>query len=396
MISMKKIFIIIFLPVVLTACKDIYVSPVRLPDPGYLVVEGVINSGAGNTTIKLSRTTLLTDGTRKMETGATVVIQDENNGTYPLAESIRGEYAVNDLNLDPTRKYRLRIVTNGKEYLSDYVAVNNNPPIDSISWNDTGDGVNVAVNTHDPQNTAKYFQWDYIATWEIHSDYLPGAVYDQNIPYYVYYYDPPHFWLKDTSRYKCWRTDTSRQIILGSSVKYSVDTISNLLTVIEAGSDKLTVLYSINVRQFTYTKEGYEFLQKMKKNTEQLGSVFDAQPSELQGNIHSVSSPEEIVVGNVSICPIQEKRVFLSSADFPNWSYSSGCYLLEEPNDSAFIKANNFYPDGITPFILPVDYIERNPSDPPPYGRIITFSAAKTICIDCRLRGSPVKPDFWP
>src|SRR5258708_33064439 len=136
---MKKLFKILFSSLFLLACKKTYISPFNSPDLGYLVVEGVINSGPGNTTIKLSRTTQLTDGTGVMESGATAMVMDQNNQTYPLTESSSGEYMANVLNLDVNLKYMLRIVARGKEYLSDYVTLNDNTTIDSISWNYASD-----------------------------------------------------------------------------------------------------------------------------------------------------------------------------------------------------------------------------------------------------------------
>lgn len=393
MISMKRLLLILVCCFVLIGCREEYISPVVTPDLGYLVVEGVINSGPGNTTIKLSRTTQLTNGRRKIEKTATVMILDENNREYLLTQNLPGEYVANGLNLDTSLKYRLRINTNNKEYLSDFVSVNTNPPIDSISWNRTSDGVQVRVNTHDPQNKAKYFQWEYLETWEFHSDYLPNTKYSDNDPYYVDFFNHGHSF--DSSRYKCWQFDTSRNIILGSTIKYAIDSISNPLTVIEPKSWKLSVLYSIDVRQYAFTTEGYEFLQKMKKNTEQLGSIFDAQPSDLQGNIHCTSNPSEIVVGFISCCPVDEKRSFIRNEDLPGWNYATDCFLLVENNDTAYIKANNYSLSGYTPFILPVGYLTTF-SQPPPDGVILTFSAADASCVDCTLRGTPNKPSFWP
>src|SRR6266545_2912702 len=132
---MKHLICIISFCVFLSGCKESYVSPVNFPGLGYLVVEGTINSGPGSTTIKLSRSTRLADGTRAVESGAAVMVEDELDRTYPLTERVRGEYVADGLNLDSSLEYRLRIVANSKEYLSDYVAVNDNPPIDSISGN---------------------------------------------------------------------------------------------------------------------------------------------------------------------------------------------------------------------------------------------------------------------
>ena len=51
---MRTLFIYIFILFAVIACKEIYESPVKPQSTGYLVVEGVINSGVGATTITLA------------------------------------------------------------------------------------------------------------------------------------------------------------------------------------------------------------------------------------------------------------------------------------------------------------------------------------------------------
>jgi hypothetical protein len=105
-------------------------------------------------------------------------------------------------------------------------------------------------------------------------------------------------------------------------------------------------LYSINVKQYTWTKEGYEFLEKMKKNTEVTGSVFDPQPSELKGNIRNVSDPTEPVIGFFNICNIEQKRFWIKNSDVPGWGYYPDCPTLDVPNisDSIYAYASNKHP----------------------------------------------------
>jgi len=392
---MKRIAIISALSLLIATCREPYVSPVKLPNLGYLVVEGAINSGQGSTSIFLSRTTTLDNAARVSETGAQVWVEDQSGATYHLTEAGGGVYNISALNLDNSHKYRLRIVANEKEYVSDYVGVNTSPPIDSLTWSYDADGVHIAASTHDPTGQAKYFQWDYTEIWEIHSDYVPNAIYNPYDIYSVVFFNPGAPLAEDSSGFRCWKTDTSRNIIIGSSIKYAVDTLSQVVANVQHGSEKINIIYSINVRQFSYTQEGYDFLQKMKKNTEQLGSVFDAQPSELQGNIHSQSDPTELVVGYVSVCDVQEKRTFIPGSQLPGWNYSSGCYLLLEDNEDSVIKQKNYLKDGVTAIIVPFQWQLRT-NLPPPFGKILTFTAAPVECVDCSVRGTKTKPPFWP
>jgi len=153
---------------------------------------------------------------------------------------------------------------------------------------------------------------------------------------------------------------------------------------IEPHSEKLSVLYSINLRQYAISHDEYLFLQKMKKNTEQLGTIFDPQPSEISGNIHCLTDSNETVIGHVEITQEQVKRIFISNSQVPGWNYDPGCYFFEIANKPDSIKQHGI---GLMPtFAAATD----------PLGGIISFYASMPQCVDCTLRGVHQKPDFWP
>jgi len=369
-------------------CKEKYESPVESPVTGYLVVEGTINSGKGNTSIRLTRTTKLNNKTIIFEKNAQVKVEGQNNVSYNLLEKTTGNYSADNLNLSNTQKYRLRIKTStGKEYLSDFVEVKKNPPIDTISYKRENDGgLQLYIETHDDQNKTLYYQWEYTETWEFHSAHNSTLKYKykNNRQDGVIYYDPI-FHSYDTTIVKCWQTNSSTSLQLGSTLKLSKDVVYLPFLTIPPKSWKLSFLYSVIAKQYTWTKEGYEFLEKMKKNTEITGSVFDPQPSELKGNIHNVADPLEPVIGFVNICNIEEKRIWISISQIPDWGYSMNCLTIEVENDKDSI-------DSKASDKLPVVPIKENPMT----GSIITFSAAPRDCVDCTLRGTNKKPVFWP
>ena len=183
--------------------------------------------------------------------------------------------------------------------------------------------------------------------------------------------------------HKCWNTVNSTNINLGSSEKLSEDLIYLPLIYIEPGSEKLSVLYSINVRQYALSHEAYLFFQKIKKNTEQVGSIFDAQPSELQGNIHCLTNPAEIVVGYVDISEEKIQRIFISNAELPGWDYRTRCAFITIDNNPDSIQK---YGTGLYPTV------------PVSVGLgIKTFNATpEESCMNCTLTGSNVRPSYWP
>ena len=373
------------------ACKEKYVSPVTSPATGYLVVEGVVNSGPGNTNIRLTRTSKLGDRTIIFEKNAQVKVEGENNVAYTLLEKTTGNYSADNLNLPNNQKYRLRIkTTGGKEFLSSFVEVKKNPPIDTVSWKREDEGLQLYIQTHDDQNNTRYYQWEYTETWEFHSPYQPILKYKitncsgRGCPRWEVVYRDSTTYSYDPTIVTCWQSDFSTSLLLGSTIKLEKDIVYLPLGFIPPKSWKLGVLYSINVKQYSWTKEGYEFLEKMKKNTEVTGSVFDPQPSELKGNIRSVSDSTEPVIGFFNICNIEQKRFWIRNSDVPGWGYKPDCEEIDVANNSDSIQA---YASNKAP-VYPTLFSMTN--------QILRFSAVPLECADCRLKGTNVKPLFWP
>src|SRR5215831_20856813 len=133
----------IFILIAFAECVKPYNPPALQAKNNYLVVDGFINSGANHvTTIVLSRTRSISDSTTETdpELGASIQIVSNDGETYPLAETGNGNYQSTALNLNTSKTYQLKIATsNSHHYHSDLVACANTPPIDSLTWEQTGD-----------------------------------------------------------------------------------------------------------------------------------------------------------------------------------------------------------------------------------------------------------------
>lgn len=386
---MKTVYIYLFILLVLFGCKEKYISPVISPTTGYLVVEGMINSGTGTTNIILKRTVKLDNPVIVYESGATVSVDGEDNSKAYLKESNQGNYTATNLNLNKSKKYKLNILTkDGKNYQSTYVEVSNTPAIDSVSWKQDNTGLQLYINTHDPSNLTKYYQWEYTETWEYHSPFMQFLKYQQyntptGIKYDLVYFDPVMITF-NAAIYKCWPTENSSNILLGSTTGLSDNKIFLPLNFIPKGSVKLSQLYSINTRQYSLSEGRYNYLQKMKKNTEGTGSVFDAQPSELVGNIHCMTNSSEPVIGYIDICQVQESRIYISNLQLPDWNYVSPCLQVEILNNR----------DSIT--LAQKKYLPTNVAKSSPRGGILSYYFAIPECVDCTFFGTNIKPTFWP
>ena len=382
--TIKLLLLSLLLVTLHPQCVQKYNSPYTSPVTGYLVVEGYI-SGNTATQYTLSRTIPLPgDSTIPLETGAKVQVEGTDNSVEPLTEQSAGTYVAGTLALNAATQYRLRITTTaGELYLSSYVQSKPTPPIDSVSWTYSSNGVQIYVNTHDPANATRYYQWTYGETWEYNSAEYSQAEYIAATNTVV---QRP---LADQI-YTCWHSDSSTNILVSSSAKLAQDLIYlQPLTLIPSNGVQLGIEYSIYVRQYALTEDGYNFLTLMQSNTESLGTIFDPTPSQLKGNIQCLTNPNEPVVGYVSAGTVQQQRIFIKNSQVPFWHYAFLCAApdtLVKPPDSAHLKI----------FFDLYGYIPLF-ADLSPTGSLIGWYANFPACIDCRLQGGTTQePSFWP
>jgi len=301
------------------ACKKPFNPHLTAVSTNFLAVDGPIISG-DSTFISLSRTTALTDTTQnKAELKAIVSVEDDQGKLYPLTETGNGIYILGVTNFSTARQYRLDIkTTDGKIYQSDFVPMKVTPQIDSIYFNQNSDAtVLFYVNTHDATNNTRYYRWDYKETWEYNSYY--GATQD-TLPYINYNYVSPNLTAQNPPLYvgACYTADKSNEIVVGSSAKLANDVISNQqVGGIAANSQKISVLYNMQLNQYALTVDGYNYYQNLKTNSEETGSIFDPQPSITTGNIHCITSPTDRVIGFISVSTVTTRMYPLHYSQIP-------------------------------------------------------------------------------
>ncbi|HWB27376.1 MAG TPA: DUF4249 domain-containing protein [Chitinophagaceae bacterium] len=376
-LNCSKYLTFITAAILVFSCKEKYTPPaVAAANTDFLVVEGYINVGNDTTTITLSHTRSINDSTPVLaEPGATVVVQNDAGDNYTLTDQGDGRYQLPAIPGNPSAKYRLAITTpDGKEFVSDFVENKQSPAIDSVSWEQLDDGVHIYVNTHDDAAKTVYYKWDYIET------------YEYNAPFESFYQEVNGSIIPRPYNeliYTCWRTIPSTGIFTLSTQKLARDDVyKNPLILIPASTQKLGVLYSVIVKQYALTEEGYNYWLTLSKNTENLGTLFDPQPSQVQGNIHCINDPSATALGFITASTLQQQRIFISKHQLNDWQYPPDALSicdtvhLNDENTQHYIQAG----------YLPVNYYEP-----------FMFYAALPDCIDCRRQGgTTIKPPFWP
>jgi Domain of unknown function (DUF4249) len=359
------------------ACRDPYNPPVIQQPNAFLVVDGFINTTPGDTSyVTLSRTRNLNDSAQfTPETRAVVAVETESGQRFTLRERGRGVYYLPPQSFIAGKQYRLDIRTSsGSEYASAFVEAKTTPPIDSVTWRKDGD-VNIYVFTHDPNNNTRYYRWDYTETWEYDAFYDSNIGWDNN-NFKLYYLDSSQL------TFQCFRQARSADIAIATTANLAQDIVdSQRIAVVAKGTEKIAYRYSIEVSQFGLTKDAFEYWQLLKKNSNQLGTLFDPQPSQITGNLTCLTRPTEPVIGFISFSSVAKKRLFIRGAEVAPWGY---------PSDERTCAAHIIPPDSA------VYYLQDGSYSPAYYVTGGYLAVAPQHCVDCRTKGgTTTKPSFW-
>jgi hypothetical protein len=374
----------------LAGCVEPYVPEVINAPTNFLVVDGFLN-GNGITRIKLSRTTsLAATAAAPTEKNAKLFILDDAGARYALTEKTSGNYQSDSLVLTPSRKYQLRITTaSSTTYESDLLPLKVTPPIDNLGWKLTDTQVQLSLSTHDPQQQSRYYRWSFVETWEFHSAFESLLEYDAKQDIIV---------PRTTPIYTCWRTERPSVIKQGSSAQLSQDALLDFpLLDLSSRAERFKTRYSVLVSQLAETPEEFAYYELLRKNTEAVGTVNDPLPTQLTGNVHRVDNPTEPVLGFVGAHTVQYKRLFINRQELSlptDWLFENpyqGCNLGQE-----------ILGDYKPPLKVPQTVLFNNPGNIPTdfhgddlTGRADGYYGASANCVDCRLRGTNVKPSFW-
>jgi Domain of unknown function (DUF4249) len=369
------------LALLLSSCIDPFRPEVQDVPTNYLVVDGFINSN-GVSTVRLSRTFSVNSaatGTAPVERQAQVYIEDEQGTRFLLREAAAtpGTYTSAALQLPAGARYRLHLYAGSQEYASAYTPVRPTPPIDSVTWRVVPDGLQISVNSHDASNQTRYYRWSYDETWEFTS------AYESRIEYVA----GGTFRPRTTNIYRCWASRPSTAIRQFSTTRLSDDVVARYpLLTLSPETAELRIKYSILVRQYAQTAEEYAYWELLRKNTESIGGLFDPLPAQLTGNVRCLSSPETPALGYVGAYSVAEKRLFVERGQLPRlWPTRNTGYTDCRLDTIPLVDAVPTFSLGTPMPVAPVSF----------NGVIIGYSGAAVPCVDCRLRGTNVRPSFW-
>lgn len=399
---MKTITYTILLACCLWTCVEPFEPEVGEYD-STLVVDGIFSNSDEPSIVQLSRSFAYADNEGAPIEGAELTIEDDQGNSTSLTETRPGVYET-----EPTtfkgqigRSYRLLILTpDGEDFESDWGIMKAAPPIETLRFQfeerapddplrNPLPGMQFLVSTKDPENNTKFYRWEFVETYEYGLQYpavigvefsdRPGTGDDE-----IFFVQ-----LEDYEGFRCWKTEESTRILIASTENRTEDVIEDFpIHFVSNTTPRLYRRYSLLVKQYAVSKASYEYLRIIKETNQTTGSLFDAIPNELFGNIKSSNGKDIPVLGYFSVAGISTARTFIDREDIPLGvlvPFGPVCALDTIPLSFGSlynqIKFNNrvLFNYEYSPFGNPINYILTKPD-----------------CAECSaLEATNVEPDFW-
>ena len=377
----KAIGFVFVLLATLLGCRTPYEPEVPATELRVLVVEGYLDTEGLKSELKLSRTAPLGASSAFIpELRAKVLLKSASGQVFPLTETGLGTY-IFERNIDEKQSYLLEIeLSSGERYVSEGLQPIVTPEIIDAGFKRDEEGVEVFVSTQGNAN-ADDFLWTFEETWIYRPRIRTAYIY---VPELKNVRDR-----KDAEQTSlCFKTEPSPGILLETSSRFKDQVVfQKTITEIPTGDERIMERYSILVSQKGLASKDVPFWEILKKNTEDIGSIFSPLPSLIGGNIKSLDAAKSPVIGQVSLGVIRQKRIYINQVQVSPWNY-----LDPKFNDCAIGEEA----------ILAKDYqaIFGNgavvPTRPLMVGTtIVGYYPSSKRCTDCSLYASKLKPSFW-
>lgn len=375
---------LIVIVAVLSGCREPFEPEIEASDLNVLVVEGYLDSEGLSSILDLSYTRSIQNdtGIKPVVLGASIYLESSGGERYPLRELGNGSYEFKQ-DIPENDTYVLRIfVPDGTSYATIPLTPILTPDIIDVGFVKNETGVEVFLTTKGNTDVDD-FLWTFDETWAFRPAITTQYEYDT---------ESKGVNLRDfTDRIDlCYKTERNSDLVLETSSRFEDQFVfRQTINQINQGDERLTVRYSILISQKALTKDASEFWEILKKNTDDLGSIFSPLPSIIRGNITQDQNPDVPVIGQVGLGRVQQRRLFIDIREVSPWRAEvpeyEGCILSA---DTVLIRDyDSRFRSGVNIPVLPI--IPDGLFNP------IGYRYSSLRCVDCTQRGTNVRPDFW-
>lgn len=296
---MKYSFSVLFMLCFWASCVEEYNADLGDSDSNLIIVQGNICSDS-ICSFSITHSVGLNESTSLNETSvnnATVSVEGSDGSVYTGKYNGNGEYLVPVGKLNSNTKYSLTILWDGVTFTSTPSVPLDSPEMEAVTYKqeraDHEVDILVSDEVTDESRKGQFYRWTYTEDWEIHSMYKP-----------IYEYNPETDKLDqiEPKNWRGWKSGQFQQLMNGNSSKFTDGHVKEYrLFSIDWSSDRISVLYCCNLKQYAISKEQYEYEEARLKISSDLGGLFAPLPAELPSNI-TCSDKRHRAIGFIGVC----------------------------------------------------------------------------------------------
>lgn len=378
--DLQFLLVLIFLFI---GCREPFEPEIENVQGGVLVVEGYLDSNGLESVLSISRTAPISGVESNIpELGALVSLIADSGQLFKLTELKDGEYLFQQ-DIQENQSYRLEILLrNGEKYFSDPITPIITPEILDAGYIRDEEGVEVYVNTQGNEE-ADDFLWTYEETWIFRPVIRTPYIYRNDTKVVELRKEEEQIDL-------CYKSETNPDLLLETSSRFEDQVVfRQTITEIPQDDERLMERYSILISQKSIPQEAVEFWETLKRNTDDIGSIFSPLPSVISGNLHLEGDEDQPVVGYISLGVIKQTRIYINQKDVLPWAFNDpefdDCSISIEP---IYIGSPQYFSDFGTGAVLPARELMEVTT-------IVAYYSSTRRCSDCTLYATREKPDFW-
>lgn len=395
MIKIKITTIFFLLPILmLIGCTEQYILQTETFEEA-IVVEATLTNELKIQEIKLSRTYKLEATSQTSESGAQVYVTDSDSNQYDFLENDGLYQSEIPFKAQVGKRYRLNIITqNGKTYQSESEVLTTENPmqevVPTVMQRNGERGVGIVVKSYDPNNTSKYYRYEYVETFKV----IAPQWDDERTILTQSATGPGILVIPRTQETQtCYSTQNSNDIIQTSTNDLSEDRVNFAMRFISNKNYIISHRYSILVRQYVQSLAAYTFYKTLKETSGSGSILSQNQPGFFYGNMKAIDNPNEKVIGFFEVASVSEQRVFFNYTDlFPGeplppyftkcdireYKY---CFDFEDPDCRGAALLSSIGSNSLV-------YVDSS-------GNETYFFMVVPPCGDCTTFSSNIIPSFW-
>ena len=369
---------------ILASCREPFEPEIAASDLNVLVVEGYLDSEGLSSVLDLSYTRSIQgdNGINTPVTGASIYLEGAGAERYPLQELGDGSYEFKH-DIPENGTYVLRIfLPDGTSYSTIPLIPLVAPEIIDVGFEKNEAGVEIFLTTQG-NTDADDFLWTFDETWAFRPAITSQVKYDAELKDVV-------LRAPDERIDYCYKSVRNSDLVLETSSRFEDQFVfRQTINQINQGDERLSVRYSILISQKALTKDASEFWEILKKNTDDLGSIFSPLPSIIRGNLTQDQNPDIPVIGQVGLGKVRQRRLFIDVLEVGSWRAQ-----VPEYEDCLLSSDTVLIRDYDTRFRSGVN-VPAQPIIPDGAFNPIGYRYSSLRCVDCTQRGTNTRPDFW-